>query len=119
MVFLFRAVKRLLEDGFGFVDLKLSLEIGDMGEAATVGAASSIGKGKLLASDIIVDSSPVASTRAVLLHLLGVDIGKAVLAKEARNSLRGEHSPLGNALVVTVVGLVRSGHFVGWEGCGD
>jgi hypothetical protein len=53
---------------------------------------------------------PVASTRAVLLHLLGVDIGKAVLTKEARDSFRGEHSPLGNALVVTVVGLVRSGH---------
>lgn len=117
MVFLFRAVERLLEDGLGLVDLKLSLEIGNMREAATVGAAAGIGKGELLASDVIVDSSPVASTRAVLLHLLGVNVGKAALTKEARDSFRGEHSPLGDALVVTVVGLVRSGHFAGWRGC--
>jgi hypothetical protein len=110
MVFLLRTVERLLKNGLGLVDLKLCLEIGNMRKAATVGAAASIGKGELLASDIIVDSSPIASTRAVLLHLLGVDIGEAIFTKEARDSFRGEHSPLGNALVVTVVGLVRSGH---------
>jgi hypothetical protein len=115
MVFLLRAMERLLEDGLRLVDLELCLEIGNMGKATAVGAAASIGEGELLASDIIVDSSPVASTRAVLLHLLGVDIGKAVLTKEARDSFRGEHSPLGNALVVTVVGLVRSGHFCRME----
>jgi len=108
-------MKRLLEDGLGLVDLELCFEIGNMRKAATVGAAAGIGEGELLASDIIVDSSPVASTRAVLLHLLGVDIGKAVLTKEARDSLRREHSPLGNALVVTIVGLVRSGHFCWME----
>jgi hypothetical protein len=54
---------------------------------------------------------PVATARAVLLHLFGVDIGEAVLAKEARHSFRGEDSPLGNALVVTVIGLVGSGHY--------
>jgi len=84
-----------------------------MRETAAVGAASGVGKSELFACNIIVDGSPVTSARAVLLYLLGVHIGKAVLTKEARNSFRGRDSPLGNALVVTVVGLVRSGHFAG------
>lgn len=53
---------------------------------------------------------PGASTRAVFLHLLWVYIGKTVLTKETRDSFRGECGSLGNTLVVTVVGLVRSGH---------
>jgi hypothetical protein len=65
MVFLLRTVERLLKNGLGLVDLKLCLEIGNMRKAATVGAAASIGKGELLASDIIVDSSPVSSVSAL------------------------------------------------------
>jgi hypothetical protein len=112
MVLFLRAVERLLEDRLGLVDLKLGLEVGDVvREAAAVGATARVGKSELLVSDIIVDGSPVATARAVLLHLFGVDIGEAVLAKEARHSFRGEDSPLGNALVVTVIGLVGSSHF--------
>jgi len=80
-------------------------------EAAAVGAASGVCEGELFVSDVVVDGSPVASTRAVFLHLLWVDIGKTVLTKETRDSFRGECGSLGNTLVVTVVGLVRSGHF--------
>jgi len=111
MVLFLRAVERLLEDRLGLVDLKLGLKVGDVvREAAAVGATARVGKSELLVSDIIVDGSPVATARAVLLHLFGVDIGKAILAKEARYSFRGEDSPLGNALVVTVIGLVGSSH---------
>lgn len=114
MVLFLRAVERLLEDRLGLIDLKLSLEVGDVvREAAAVGAAARVGKSKLLISDIIVDGSPVATARSILLHLFGVDIGEAILAKKARYSFRGENSPLGNALVVTVIGLVRSSHFEG------
>lgn len=55
--------------------------------------------------------SPVAPASTVLLHLLGVGVGKAVLAKEAGDVVNGEGSALGNALVVTVVGLVGAGHW--------
>jgi hypothetical protein len=65
MVFLLRAMERLLEDGLRLVDLELCLEIGNMGKATAVGAAASIGEGELLASDIIVDSSPVSSVSAL------------------------------------------------------
>lgn len=82
-----------------------------MREAAAVGAATSVGKGEVFISDVVVDGSPVTSTRAVLLHLLGVDIGIAVLGKEARKMLGREDSALSETLVVTVVGLVRASHF--------
>lgn len=112
MILLLRAVERLLEDRLRLVDLKLGLEVRDVvREAAAIGATTRVGKGKLLVSDIIVDGSPITTTRAVLFHLFGVDVGKAILAKEARYSFRGEDSPLGNALVVTVIGLVGSSHF--------
>lgn len=53
---------------------------------------------------------PVASTRTVLLDLLGVGIGKPRLGKETREILGRGSSPLSEALVVTVVGLVGASH---------
>lgn len=56
---------------------------------------------------------PIAPAATVLLDLLGVGIGKAALAKEARELILGHGGALGDSLVVTVVGLVGAGH---WRG---
>ena len=65
MVFFFRTVECLFEHGLGLVDLKLSLEVGDMRETAAVGAASGVGKSELFACDIIVDGSPADRVSAL------------------------------------------------------
>lgn len=119
MVLVLGSMDRLFKDRFGLVHLKLGLEVGDMvGEAAAVGAAACVGEGEVLISDVIVDGSPVASARAILLHLLGIDIGIAVLGKEARKMLCGSDSAVSETLVVAVVGLVRASHFDGLlRGC--
>lgn len=54
--------------------------------------------------------SPVTLASAALLHLLWVDALVAMLGKVAREMLRRGGSAFGQADVVTVVGLVRSGH---------
>lgn len=65
MVFLLRPVDRLFENGLGLVDFELSLEIGDVREATAVGAAASVGKGELLACDIVADGSPAYRVSAL------------------------------------------------------
>lgn len=57
---------------------------------------------------------PIALAAAVLLDLLGIDVGVAVLGEEAREVLDGDGGALSDALVVTVVGLVRAGHCEDW-----
>ena len=55
--------------------------------------------------------SPVALAAAVLLDLLGIDVDVAVLGEELGQMLDGQGGALGNALVVTVVGLVGASHY--------
>jgi hypothetical protein len=55
-------------------------------------------------------SLPVASATTVLLGLLGVNTGKAVLAKELGQVVMRNSSALGNTSVVLLVELVRSSH---------
>lgn len=125
----------LLEDGVLVVDLELGLEVGDVvGEVAAVGAATSVGEAEVMVRDIIVHSSPmmivlvrhrlietrwrvsdgmyipIASARTVLLHLLRVNICKAMLCKVTWEMLRRGSSALGEALVVSVIGLVGASH---------
>ena len=57
-----------------------------------------------------VQDIPVALTRAVLLDLLGIRVHEAVLGKEARQVICWRDAAVGNALVVTVVVLVRTSH---------
>jgi len=53
---------------------------------------------------------PVASTTTILLDLLGVYVCEATLGKELGHRLDGQSGALGDALVVTIVGLVRACH---------
>lgn len=53
---------------------------------------------------------PVAFTTTVLLDLLGVNINVAALGEEARQVFCWRDTAIGNALVVTVVVLVRTSH---------
>lgn len=53
---------------------------------------------------------PVASTRAVLLDLLGINICETMLGKVTRKMLGRSGGAFSEALVVTIVGLVRSSH---------
>jgi len=104
-------MKVLFKDRLLFVDLKLGLEVGDMmREAAAVGTAAGVGEAELIVRNVITEGSPIASARSVLLELLGVGISVATLGKETREVLGGSSSPLGETLVVTVVGLVRASH---------
>jgi hypothetical protein len=110
-----RTVESLFKDRLGLVDLKLGLEVVDVvREAATVGAAALVGKVKAAITDLLTHTTPIALATAVLLNLLRVDIGVAVLSKETGKVFNGEGGALGNALVVTVVGLVRASH-CGWR----
>lgn len=105
----------LLKDGLWLVDLELGLEVVDVvGEGAAVGAAASVGKGEAMVDDLFAEATPVALTTAVLLDLLGVNIGVAVLGEEARLMLNGDGSALGDAFVVAVVGLVGTSHIGRW-----
>jgi hypothetical protein len=56
-------------------------------------------------------SLPVASTSSILLGLLGVLTNMATLSKVLGEVLVRGGSAISNALVVTVVALVRSGHY--------
>lgn len=114
MVVVFKgAMKRLLEDRLGFIDLELALEISHVvGNAAAVGAAARIGKAELLVCDVIAEGSPIASSTSVFLDLFGIDIGVAALREEAWEMLRRSCSAFSKALVITVVGFVGTSH--GW-----
>jgi len=101
----------LLEDRLRLIDLKLGLEIADMvRNTAAVGAAAGVGEGEVFIYNFFSESSPVALAPTVLLDLLGIDVGIAALGKETRKILDGESSALGNALVITIVGFVRTSH---------
>jgi hypothetical protein len=64
--------------------------------------------------------TPIASARSVLLDLLGIHVGMAALGKETREMLRGKSSAFGEALVVTVIGLVGASHCRGeWSARGQ
>jgi hypothetical protein len=56
---------------------------------------------------------PVASATAVLLGLLGINAGKAILAKELGNNVLRQGSAGGNGSMGAVVELVGAGHFDG------
>lgn len=104
---------KLFKNGLGLVDLELGLELGHVGEAAAVGAATGVGETKVFVDDVIAKAAPIASTRSVLLDLLGVHVGMTAFGKETREMLRGVSGAVGEALVVTVIGFVRAGHFGG------
>lgn len=109
-----RTVESLFKDRLGLVDLKLGLEVVDVvREAAAVGAAALVGEVKAAITDLLTHTTPIALATAVFLNLLRVGIGVAVLSKETRKVFNGEGGALGNALVVTVVGLVRASHIEG------
>lgn len=106
-------MKRLLKDGFFLVYLELGLEVGRVvGDAAAVGAATTLGESKALIGELITDTTPIAFTASVLLHLFGIDVGIAVLAEEAGDMNLGDSRAIRNPLVVPVIGLVRTSH--GW-----
>jgi len=101
----------LLEDRLRVIDLKLGLEVADMvRNTAAVGAAAGVGEGEVFVYNLFSESSPVALAPTVLLDLLGIDVGIAALGKETRKILDGESSALGNALMITIVGFVRTSH---------
>jgi hypothetical protein len=105
------AVEGLLEDGLGLVDLELALQIAHMvGDGAAVGAATGVGEAELLIRNIVTKGTPIASATAILLHLLWIGISMSTLCKEARKVLRWGSGAVGEALVVTVVGLVGASH---------
>lgn len=54
---------------------------------------------------------PVATATAVLLDFLGVCVDVAALCKEAGKIFLRSGSAFGDALVVTVVGLVGASHY--------
>lgn len=111
VIFVNRAVQRLLKHGLGLVDLELALQVTNMvGEGAAVGAAPSVGKAELFVCNVVSKCTPISSATAVLLDLLGVDVGVTALGKEAWKVLRRVSSTLSEALVVTVVGLVGASH---------
>jgi len=100
-----------LEDGFGFVELELSLEIVEMvGIAATVGPTTGVGEVELLIDYFLTDTTPIALAAAILLRLLGVDTLEAMLGKELGNSLLREDGALGKTSMVFVVELMRTSH---------
>lgn len=104
-------MERLFKDGVRLVHIELGLEfIHVMRETAAVGAASSIGEGETLVRNFFSESAPVALAAAVLLDLLGIDVGVTILGEEAWEMHDRHGSTFGNALVITVVGLVRSRH---------
>lgn len=53
---------------------------------------------------------PVALAASALLHLLGIDALVAVLGEVTRKMFRGSGGAFGQTDMVTVVGLVRTGH---------
>lgn len=60
LLFLDGAVERLFEDGLGVNHLKLGPKIlGMMGDGAAVGAATGIGKGKVLVGNFLCKGAPV------------------------------------------------------------
>jgi len=105
------AVERLLKDGLGVNNLKLGPKVpGVMRDGAAVGAATGIGKGKVLVGNLFMEGAPVTLASAVLFDLFGIDIGVATLGKVTGQMLDRESGAFGDALVVAVVGLVRASH---------
>lgn len=105
------SVNRLLKDGLLLVDVKLSLELANvLREIAAIGATTCVGEGEVLVNDFPTYATPVTLTPAILLDLLRVDASVSVLSKKSGHMLNGDGGALGDALVVTVVGLVRAGH---------
>lgn len=104
----------LVKDGLVIVNLELVLESsGTVGKAAAVGAAPGVGEGEVFIHDVIFHVAPVTTAAAVLLDLFGIGVDVAALGKETRQVFLGGGSAFGDALVVTVVGLVRASHFEG------
>lgn len=114
-----RSVEMLLKERVNLIHLKLGLEVREMLVGKAVGAATSIGEAESLIHDFFAGASPVAFTTTVLLDLLGVNINVATLGEEARQVFCWRDTAIGNALVVTVVVLVRTSHFDGWMARGD
>lgn len=114
-----RSVEMLLEERVNLIHLKLGLEVREMLVGKAVGATAGIGEAETLIHDFFTGASPVAFTTTVLLDLLGVNINVATLGEEARQVFCWRDTAIGNALVVTVVVLVRTSHFDGWMARGD
>lgn len=59
VIFVNRAVQRLLKHGLGLVDLELALQVTNMvGEGAAVGAAPSVGKAELFVCNVVSKCTP-------------------------------------------------------------
>jgi hypothetical protein len=110
-----RAVDGLLKNRFRLVDLPLTLEVADVvGEAAAVGAAAGVRELEVLVHDFFTKASPVAFAATVLLHLLRINVHVATLGEEAREVLCWGRSPVGETLMVAVIGLVGASHYGFW-----
>lgn len=108
-------VDRLLKDRLTVNHLELGAKLFSVvGDGATVGAATGIGKSKVLVGNVFMKGAPVALASTVLLDLFGIDVGVATLGKVTGKMLNGESSAFGDALVITVVGLVGASHDGGW-----
>jgi hypothetical protein len=110
-VFVDGAVDGLLENGLRFVEVELGFQVPNVvGDTAAVGAAAGIGEAEVLIHDLLAKVTPVTLAAAILLDLLGISIYITTLGEEPRQVLGGSSCALGEALVVSVVGLVRAGH---------
>jgi len=111
LVLVHGSVEVLLKDGLGLVELPLGLEVAHVvRDGGRVGASSVFGECEALTSDVVLEGAPIALTTAVLLNLLGVDVGVARFGKEARQVLGWGSSAVCETLVVTVVGLCGASH---------
>jgi len=110
LVVLEGAVDVLLEDRLGLVDIKLGLEVLDVGgHGAAVGAAARVDKVEGLVDDLFAHAAPVALAIAVLLGLLGVGVGITVLGKELGHVVI-RRVGLRHVATRTVVELVGASH---------
>jgi len=120
LLFTSSAVDVLLEDWLRLIDLELGLEVLQVGrDAAAVGSAAGIDKGKLfLVHNFASGRTPIGLSTSILLCLLGVSVGKAVLAKELGDvRLRVAASgctTLNKGRVILVVVLVGASHCYGF-----
>jgi hypothetical protein len=106
------AVDALLEDGLGFVELELGLEVVQVvGVATAVGTTARVAEVELLVDYFLADITPIAFASTVLLCLLGVDALEAILGEEFGEAIMWKDGTLCKTSVVLVVELVRSSHF--------
>jgi len=111
LVLLLGTVDALLEDGLGFVDIKLGLDLAHVvGHATAVGSAPSVGEVEVLIGDFIAGATPVAFAATVLLGLLGIGIREAMFGEVLGDVVLRSSCAVSKGSVVSVVGLVGASH---------